>query len=73
MPTARKRNAAEVAGAAEAAGPRDVFTLEVIDGPAKGAVYSKQVRYPSFTAGSVMRVISLSLSLPHLSRRGKNY
>ena len=36
---ARKRNAP-----AEPAGPRDVITIEVIDGPALGNVYDKQVR-----------------------------
>ena len=47
MPPAGKENARKRAApnaAAAAASPRDVLTLEVTEGPAKGMVYAKQAR-----------------------------
>jgi hypothetical protein len=66
MPAARKRNAAEAeAGDAEAAAPRDVLTLEVVDGPAKGVSYAKQVRpSPHNTGGGAPRRVVV-VFFPH--------
>ena len=43
MPAAGKENARK-RNAPAAAGARDVITVEVVDGPAKGQVFTKQVR-----------------------------
>ena len=49
---ARKRAAENGAAAAEAAGPRDVITLEVTQGPSKGTSFKKQARrHPEYHGG----------------------